>query len=212
MVNFLYYFSIWVEAAIGIRNRDKRLLPNSVIVVHGYGVGAKSHSSVHADMARELYRRNKSRVAYIIPSGFDSNPDIAKTEGGEMAEYLLGKRIPASIVLTEEMALTTPENIARALLLLKKRGKDIGQYNFVSIHHPSYVWKSLHIWRLLGFDVRGVAARDSVISSLTLRHHRELRTFLKAPFEIKKAQHRATHISRRNIKPLTQKDFLSLKQ
>ena len=212
MKDFLYYFSIWVEAAIGIRNRDKKLLPNSVIVVHGYGVGAKSHSFIHADMARELYRHNKSRVAYIIPSGFDSNPDIAKTEGKEMEEYLLEKGIPASIVLVEEMALTTPENIARALLLLKKRGRDIGQYNFVSIHHPSYIWKSRYIWKLLGFDARGVAARDSVISSLLVRHHRELRAFLKEPFEIKKAQHRAIHISRNNIQPLTQKDFFSLKQ
>ena len=212
MTNFLYYFSIWIEAAIGIANRKKKLLPNSVIIVHGYGVGANSHSFVHADMAWELYRRNKNEVAYIIPSGFDSNPDIPKTEGAEMADYLTKKGVPPSIILTEKEALTTPENIARTLFLFKKLEWDVSQYSFVSVHHPSYVWKSRYIWKLLGFSARGVAARCSVISSLTLRHHKELGTFLKEPFEIKKAHERATNISKKNIKPLTKEEFLTLKQ
>lgn len=216
-MNISAYLNIWLYAFAGILNRNKKLPSNSVIIVHGYGVRGHAHgyelrknsgSLSHAYTALEIHRRNKEQVAFVITSGFDSNPDLTESEGAYMAEYLIQQGLPPELLLIEEHALTTPENIARSLLLLKKRGADIHKYNFVSIHHPFYLWKTFYISKILGIKIFPIAAHCPIAPSIVKAQHSRVSEFFKDPFEIAKAEKRATS-SHNKIEALSSEDFLS---
>lgn len=205
-------FRIWIFASIGLINYYRRLPDQTIILIHGSGVGPDSESFLHAHTVVKLYKKSREKISYIVASGYDANKDFLQSEGEYITEILVKNGVPYDLILTESKALTTPENIIRALYLLKDKGVNPTRFNFVAIHRPSYIWKAHYLWKILNIQVYMVIASIEPWKNFlkNIKHQYEyIDKFLKNPIEeeLKTAELRSKTRTHFSIQPLEKKDF-----
>ena len=199
-------------AFLGLVNRYRKLPKNTIIVMHGSWIGEESESFLHAHAVISLYKQNKNRIVYIIPSGYDASENSLTTEGEYMADILIKNGIPSSIIMVESKALTTTENIVRSVSLLKQKGVDICSFNVVAIHRPSYIWKTYYLWNLLGYTIHMAIASPEPFKNFIKNAQIQLGNidkFLDDPIknELETAEFRSKKRTHLNIQPLNKKEL-----
>ncbi|MCZ8513098.1 YdcF family protein [Paenibacillus filicis] len=123
--------------------------------------------------AAELYEEGKIR-SIIVSGGYD-RPDSQLTEAEGMRDYLLGRGIPGRVILLENHATNTYEN----LLFSKQIMDEHGYRSAVIVTHRYHAVRSLDIARFLGYDHPAAAPMDSSVLMMSWHKSRETLAYTK---------------------------------
>lgn len=101
-----------------------------------------------ASAAARLYR--EGRVPYIIPTGgVKWDTDMGRmSEAERMAEYLKEFGVPQDVILLENQATTTRENMIYATLLIERTLKPRGPFTLLIVTSPAHLRRSMAIAKM----------------------------------------------------------------
>lgn len=179
----VFYFATFVSMCIYIASVNshqavpEELDSETVIIVYGAGLeGEKPGKALQKrlDKALELYE--ECPEAYLVVTG-GQGPSEVRPEAEAMCEYLVEKGIPEDMILIEDKAKDTKQNIIYSLDLLEKAG--IEDYTKVSVSNAFHIPRIILLWEMYGAESEIALAEDPQIQYIFATLVREYMSYVK---------------------------------